>query len=52
MNGIRFCTILLTILALPSLGWGVTINEIRIDQPRADTNEHFELTGPVNHSMD
>jgi len=51
VNGIRFCIILLTILALPGLGWGVTINEIRIDQPGADTNEYFELTGRAGESL-
>ncbi|HSM44729.1 MAG TPA: ExeM/NucH family extracellular endonuclease [Acidimicrobiia bacterium] len=33
-------------------GEGITINEIRIDQPGADTDEYFELTGDPNASLD
>jgi len=51
VNGIRLCFILLAILALPSTGWAVTINEIRIDQPGADVNEYFELAGAPGESL-
>jgi uncharacterized protein len=33
-------------------GEGITINEIRIDQPGTDTDEYFELTGDPNASLD
>lgn len=38
-----------TVLAV---GPGVTINEIRIDQPGSDTEEYFELTGAPGASLD
>lgn len=31
---------------------GVTINEIRIDQPSTDNDEYFELSGPPGASLD
>jgi hypothetical protein len=33
-------------------GAAVAINEIRIDQPGADTDEYFELAGPPGASLD
>ncbi|HUG32649.1 MAG TPA: ExeM/NucH family extracellular endonuclease [Acidimicrobiia bacterium] len=33
-------------------GEGITINEIRIDQPGGDNDEYFELTGPAAASLD
>ena len=38
-----------TVLAV---GTGVTINEIRIDQPSFDVDEYFELTGDPSTSLD
>lgn len=34
-----------------AVGDGITINEIRIDQPGGDTDEYFELTGPAGASL-
>ena len=33
-------------------GDGVTINEIRVDQTGADSDEYFELSGPAGQSLD
>jgi hypothetical protein len=33
-------------------GPGVTINEIRIDQPGSDNDEYFELSGPAGESLE
>jgi predicted extracellular nuclease/2',3'-cyclic-nucleotide 2'-phosphodiesterase (5'-nucleotidase family) len=33
-------------------GDGITINEIRIDQPGADNDEYFELSGPADASLE
>ncbi|HEX6219864.1 MAG TPA: ExeM/NucH family extracellular endonuclease [Acidimicrobiia bacterium] len=35
-----------------AIGDGITINEIRIDQPDADEDEYFELTGPADTPLD
>ena len=32
-------------------GEGITINEIRIDQPGSDNDEYFELSGPAGSSL-
>ena len=37
-----------TVLAV---GEGVTINEIRIDQPSTDNDEYFELTGAASTDL-
>ncbi|HEU4894615.1 MAG TPA: endonuclease/exonuclease/phosphatase family protein, partial [Acidimicrobiia bacterium] len=38
--------------AASAAGDGITINEIRIDQPGADNDEYFELSGPADASLD
>ena len=40
------------LMLLTSTAYAVTINEIRIDQPGADTDEYFELSGSPGESLD
>ena len=43
---------LLCALYFPTIALAVLINEIRIDQPGADTDEYFELAGTPGTSLD
>lgn len=43
---------LLGALYFPTITFAVVINEIRIDQPGADTDEYFELAGSPGTSLD
>lgn len=45
-------SILLTILFVSTITNATVINEIRIDQPGADTDEFFELAGTSGESLD
>lgn len=51
-----FTALALLVALFPATGLaagdGITINEIRIDQPGTDDDEYFELTGEPNASLD
>jgi hypothetical protein len=53
LKTIRYlCLAITTLILIPSFVQGISINEIRIDQPGADNDEYFELTGNPGDSLD